>query len=126
MAGDIQIKRAYADPSADDGRRFLVDRVWPRGRSREVLELEAWLREVAPSDPLRTWFGHDPGRWEAFRARYFGELESRPGSWEPLARAAERGRVTLVYGARDTERNNAAALRDFLLERSGGAEAEPG
>lgn len=125
MTGDIHIKRAYADPSEEDGRRFLVDRVWPRGRSREALELEAWLREAAPSDGLRTWFGHDPERWEEFRARYFAELEDRPGAWEPLARAAARGRITLVYGARDTRHNNAAALRDFLREHGHGSGREP-
>lgn len=113
----IQVKRAYEEPEASDGERFLVDRVWPRGRSREALALEDWAREVAPSDGLRRWFGHDPGRWEEFRRRYGEELEGRPEAWKPLLEAARRGTITLVYGARDRDRNNAVALGAFLGER---------
>ncbi|HKK28709.1 MAG TPA: DUF488 family protein [Gemmatimonadota bacterium] len=119
MEVDVDIKRAYEEPSEDDGRRFLVDRVWPRGRSREALDLEAWTRDVAPSDELRKWFGHDPERWEGFRRRYRQELRERPEALEPLLEAARDGPVTLVYGARDTERNNAVVLRDVLVERLG-------
>jgi len=117
MEVDVDIRRAYEEPSEEDGRRFLVDRVWPRGRSRETLELEDWVRDVAPSDALRKWFGHDLERWEGFRRRYREELEERPEALEPLLAAARDGPVTLVYGARDTERNNAVVLREVLVDR---------
>lgn len=117
-APEIRLERAYDDPSSDGGPRFLVDRVWPRGVKREELDLEVWLREVAPSDELREWFDHDPERWEGFRERYAEELEEEPGSWRPLLEALrEQGSITLVYGARDREHNNAVALRDFLESR---------
>lgn len=116
----IRLERAYDQPSSDGGPRFLVDRIWPRGVSREELELEAWVREVAPSDELRDWFDHDPERWDEFRERYAGELEGKPDSWRPLLDALdEHGRITLVYGAKDREHNNAVALRDFLANRAG-------
>lgn len=118
----IRCRRAYEEPGEDDGARVLVDRYWPRGVSREALELDAWVREVAPSDDLRRWFDHDPGRWEEFVRRYHRELEACPGPVEELLGAhRERGTLTLVYGARDTEHNNAVALRDYLRRR----EAEP-
>lgn len=117
MPATIRVKRAYEEAEASDGERFLVDRVWPRGRSRAALALEDWAREAAPSDELRRWFGHDPARWEEFRRRYDEELEQRPEAWEPLVEAARRGAITLVYGARDTDHNNAVALRSFLSER---------
>ena len=81
---------------------------------KEALQLDAWLKEVAPSDELRRWFGHDPARWEAFQRRYFEELESRPEVWHPLLEASRQGTVTLVYGARDEQHNNAVALKSFL------------
>lgn len=119
-APDIRLERAYDDPSSGGAPRFLVDRLWPRGVSREELDIEAWTREVAPSDELREWFGHDPERWEGFRERYADELERKPESWRPLLEAlAEHGRIILVYGAKDREHNNAVALREFLLTRSG-------
>lgn len=109
----IHVHRVY-DPDPPPGRRFLVDRLWPRGVRREALNLEAWLKEVAPSDELRRWFGHDPGRWEAFQERYFQELEAKPDAWAPLLEAAREGDVVLLYAARDREHNNAVALRSFL------------
>lgn len=111
---DIQIKRAYDPPSSADGARYLVDWLWPRGVKRENLQLVDWLKEVAPSNDLRIWFGHDPDRWEEFRARYFKELEENPLSWQALVDAARHRRVTLVYSARDTLHNQAAALKEFL------------
>ncbi len=113
----IQIKRAYEDPSPDDGLRFLVDRLWPRGVKKEALQLDGWLKDVAPSTELRRWFGHDPQKWQTFRQRYFAELEAHPQAWQPLLEAARSGKLTLVYAKKDTQYNNAAALKAFLEER---------
>lgn len=113
----IQIKRAYESASDQDGARYLVDRLWPRGVSKEDLRVEDWLRDLAPSDELRRWFDHDPQRWEEFVQRYHAELDARPDAWQPLVEAAERGHVTLVYAARDTRHNNAVALAHYLQER---------
>lgn len=112
----IKTKRAYEQPSADDGHRVLVDRLWPRGVSREEAGIDEWIKELAPSDDLRTWFGHDPQKWGTFRKRYRAELQARAKreSMEALARKARQGTVTLVYGAKDEEHNNAEALKDFL------------
>lgn len=110
----IQTKRAYEPPDPGDGRRFLVDRLWPRGVRKEALALDAWLKDVAPSDELRRWFGHDPAKWEAFQERYFAELDEKPQVWQPLVEAARQGDVTLVYGARDPQHNNAVALKTYL------------
>jgi uncharacterized protein YeaO (DUF488 family) len=115
----IKLQRAYDAPMLDGSRRFLVDRVWPRGRKREDLRLEAWLKDVGPSNALRAWFGHDPARWQEFRRRYRAELAGRPESLVPLLEAARAGAVTLVYGAKDTEHNQAQVLKEFLEERLG-------
>ncbi|MBX7234417.1 MAG: DUF488 domain-containing protein [Caldilineales bacterium] len=113
----IRVKRAYDTAEAADGERFLVDRLWPRGVTKEVLRLAGWLREVAPSDELRRWFGHDPDRWAEFQRRYGAELDGKPESWQPLLEAAARGDITLVYGTKDTQHNNAAALKSYLEAR---------
>jgi uncharacterized protein YeaO (DUF488 family) len=110
----IAIKRAYDDVEDSDGRRFLVDRLWPRGVRREALQIETWLKDVSPSPDLRKWYGHDVARWPEFRERYTAELEANPEGWQPLLEAARDGTVTLIYGARDTEHNSAAILRDVL------------
>jgi uncharacterized protein YeaO (DUF488 family) len=110
----ITLKRAYDSVSRTDGRRFLVERLWPRGISKAKLRVDAWPKEVGPSTELRRWFSHDPGKWREFRRRYFRELDSRPGAWQPIASAARRGRVTLVYSSHDTEHNNAVALQQYL------------
>ncbi len=110
----IQVRRVYEPPAPDDGARLLVDRLWPRGIERERLQLAGWLKEVAPSDPLREWFNHDPIKWEEFQRRYSAELEHHPQAWQPILQAARDGRVTLLFSARDVERNNAVALRAFL------------
>jgi len=120
----IRIKRTYEAQEKMDGARFLVDKLWPRGVKKERLQLEGWLKEVAPSDGLRKWFGHDPAKWPEFRQRYEVELEQRPENWEPLLKAARKGTVTLLFGARDTEHNNAVALKGFLEKRVGGAEPD--
>jgi uncharacterized protein YeaO (DUF488 family) len=118
----LRIKRAYEPPEPEDGTRFLVDRLWPRGLSKESLRIEGWPRDVAPSAELRRWFGHDPARWTEFRQRYFAELDAKPTAWQPLLQAAARGTVTLVYGARDREHNDAVALQEYLEgKRRGGA-----
>ncbi len=114
----IRLKRAYDPVSRTDGRRFLVERLWPRGVSKEKLRVEAWLKEVGPSTELRKWFSHDPEKWARFRERYFHELDSRPEAWQPIVAAAQRGTVTLVYSSHDTEHNNAVVLQEYLRTRS--------
>ncbi|TWI04543.1 uncharacterized protein YeaO (DUF488 family) [Luteimonas cucumeris] len=113
---DIHLKRAYEPASGDDGMRLLVDRVWPRGVSRQKIAVQGWLKEIAPSTALRTWFGHDPARWDEFRRRYAHELDANPDAVDELRGWLKRGRVTLVYGARDTEHNQAVALREYVLQ----------
>jgi uncharacterized protein YeaO (DUF488 family) len=112
----IAIKRAYAAPSRDDGRRVLVDRMWPRGVARAKLALDGWMKDAAPSDGLRRWFNHDPARWPEFVARYGDELSKPPASEAvaALAQCAREGALTLVYAASDEAHNNAVALRDVV------------
>ncbi|MEW6033561.1 MAG: DUF488 domain-containing protein [Chloroflexota bacterium] len=110
----IRVKRVYERPETDDGTRFLVDRLWPRGMKRESLKLDGWLRDVAPSATLRRWFCHDPAKWDEFQRGYFAELDSKPQTWQPVLQAAQRGNVTLLYGARDSEHNNAVVLKQYL------------
>jgi len=110
----IRIRRAYEPPARGDGRRVLVDRIWPRGVSKEEAQVDEWLKEIAPSNELRKWFGHAPERWEEFRRRYFDELDAHPELVQHLREWADGHTVTLVYGARDTEHNNAVALKEYL------------
>jgi uncharacterized protein YeaO (DUF488 family) len=110
----LKLKRAYDPVSPTDGTRYLVERLWPRGVSKERLHVTAWLKEVAPSTELRQWFNHEPEKWDRFRTRYFRELDSRPESWRPILAAARRGVVTLVYSSHDEEHNNAVALKEYL------------
>ena len=114
---DIRCKRAYEDPATDDGYRVLVDRVWPRGVSKDDLELDAWLTDLAPSTALRKWFNHDPGRWDEFRERYFAELETRRDDVDDLVERIGDRRLTLVYGAKDVQHNQAVVLREYLYQR---------
>jgi len=115
----IRIARVYETAAArtPGAVRILVDRVWPRGLQRDSLALDAWAREVAPSAPLRKWFGHDSGRWREFRRRYRRELRRSSATWSPLLERARHNDLELLYGARDTEHNNAVVLREFLLEQ---------
>lgn len=113
----VEVKRAYEPPAAGDGYRVLVDRLWPRGLSKEAARIDAWLKELAPSAELRTWFGHDVERWEEFQERYWQELEEQQAALEELVRRANDGRVTLIYAARDAEHNNAVALRNYLEQQ---------
>jgi uncharacterized protein YeaO (DUF488 family) len=115
----LRLKRAYEPSAPSDGTRVLVERLWPRGLSKSALRVDTWLKDVGPSTGLRQWFSHDPRKWSTFRARYFRELDSKPDAWRPLMTAARRGTVTLVYSSRDTEHNNAVALRDYLNGRIG-------
>lgn len=110
----LAVKRVYDPPSPRDGCRVLVDRLWPRGLKKEDAALDLWAKDVGPSRELRQWFGHEPTRWEGFRHRYAGELDAMPDAWHALAEKARRGRVTLLFGARDEEHNNAVALKAYL------------
>ncbi len=121
----IHVKRVYDPAARTDGRRIFVDRLWPRGVSKATLRADAWLKEIAPSDRLRRWFGHDLARWPEFVRRYHAELNARPQVWRPLLDAARRGPVTLLFSARDTEHNNAVALRGYLLARAARRSAVP-
>lgn len=110
----ITVKRAYEPVSRADGVRVLVERLWPRGLTKAKLAVDEWLKDVAPSTELRTWFRHDPDKWTEFRRRYFRELDLRPDAWKPLVSAARRGTVSLIYSSHDTQHNNAVALQDYL------------
>jgi uncharacterized protein YeaO (DUF488 family) len=111
---DITLKRAYEPAAQSDGTRVLVDRLWPRGVSKDHGRIDLWLKDIAPSSELRKWFNHDPAKWGTFRARYFKELEHNNTAVATLLALAGRGRITLVYGARDDRFNNAVALKDYL------------
>lgn len=113
----IRIKRTYDPAARSDGKRFLVERLWPRGMKKEALEMHAWQKDVAPSTALRQWFAHTPERWPEFRRRYEQELRENKGAWWPILEAARRGTVTLLFSAHDLERNSAVVLREFLAKR---------
>ena len=110
----LQIKRVYDKPARADGQRVLVDRVWPRGLTKKQAQVDDWLKEIAPSAPLRKWFGHDPARWKEFKKRYATELKDQREQVEQLAQKARKRTVTLLFGAKDIEHNNAVALKEFL------------
>jgi uncharacterized protein YeaO (DUF488 family) len=113
----LYVKRIYEAAKANDGARYLVDRLWPWGMKKENLIMDAWFKEVAPSTELRRWFGHDPAKWQEFQRRYRAELDANPDAWKLLLESARQGNVTLLYSARDTEHNNAVALKSYLEER---------
>lgn len=113
----LKVKRVYESAKANDGIRFLVDRLWPRGIKKEELKMKAWLKDVAPSPGLRKWFGHDPEKWTEFKKRYRTELKANPEAWAPILEAAKAGDVTLLYSARDTEHNSALVLKEFLEKK---------
>ena len=120
---DIRVKRAYEPAAPSDGHRVLIDRLWPRGVSRERTKLDEWEQELAPSAELREWFSHDPSRFEEFRRRYIEELRGRRSRLTDLRRRARKGTLTLVYSARDTEHNDAVVLAEVLrrgLPKAGG------
>ncbi|WP_433965672.1 DUF488 domain-containing protein [Tunturiibacter gelidiferens] len=109
-----ELKRVYEEAAPEDGARILVDRLWPRGLSKEKARVDLWLKEIAPSDELRRWFAHDPAKWPEFKARYKRELKHNAVQLALLRRATGRGRSTLLYGARDTEHNEAVVLQELL------------
>jgi uncharacterized protein YeaO (DUF488 family) len=111
---EIRLKRAYEPPDARDGKRVLVDRLWPRGLPRSAAAIDLWLKEAAPSNELRRWFGHDPAKWAEFRKRYAGELEESDALAELRQMARSEPRITLLFAAKDVEHNNAVVLRDAL------------
>jgi uncharacterized protein YeaO (DUF488 family) len=116
----IGLRRVYEAPGPKEGQRYLVERLWPRGMQKDKLELDAWVKDVAPSTALRRWYGHEPQKWPEFQRRYRAELTDNPAAWQPLLAAARQGPVTLLYSARDTERNSAVVLKAFLEEQLAG------
>jgi uncharacterized protein YeaO (DUF488 family) len=112
----ISIKRIYDPPSADDGKRILVDRLWPRGLSKQKAKVDEWLKDVAPTAELRKWYGHDSSKWKEFKKRYKKELSEKDKIIESLIHDALAGKITLLYAARDRMHNNAVVLKEFLLE----------
>ena len=113
----VKLKRAYDTAARSDGRRILVDRIWPRGVAREQLRIADWIKDAAPSPGLRKWFGHAPARWPEFKRRYFRELDRHPEALAPLVEQSRAGTVTLVFAAKDAEHNNAVALKDYLQSK---------
>jgi len=111
---EIKTKRAYEPPEKEDGFRILVDRLWPRGLTKEKAKIDLWLKEVAPSNELRKWFGHEPEKWDGFRNKYSEELKGKEKELEGIAWKAKNGTVTLVYAAKDEKRNNAVALKEYI------------
>ncbi len=114
----LRTKRIYERPARSDGRRILVDRLWPRGVSKSSASIDVWAKEIAPSHELRRWYQHDPQKWPEFRRRYFAELESKAGSLGELRASLGEGTVTLVFSSRETKLNNATVLKEFLETRS--------
>lgn len=112
----IQVERAYEKSGDGEGFRVLVDRIWPRGINKDELQLDIWLKEVAPSTELRKWFGHDPEKWDEFKRRYFVELDGHKQLLANLLSRVKNGRLTLIYGAKDEQHNNAVALKTYLEE----------
>ena len=117
-AGNVRLKRAYERPSTEDGTQILIDRLWPRGVSKENAALGLWMKDIAPSAALRTWFGHDPARWQEFRRRYVDEIRRNAVLFGELRALARQGPITLVYSAHDEAHNDAVVLRDLLLGRA--------
>lgn len=111
---EVKIKRVYDEPDKEDGKRILVDRLWPRGLTKEKADIDLWLKEVAPSTGLRKWFGHDPDKWDEFQKRYRQELKKNKEKIAVLKEQIKRGLVTLVYGAKDEEHNEALVLKKWL------------
>jgi|SRR5690349_3615590 uncharacterized protein YeaO (DUF488 family) len=111
---NIQLKRIYEAGSKDDGYRILVDRLWPRGFTKEKAALDLWLKEIAPSNELRKWFGHDPDKWKEFQKKYRQELKQNKEAVEILKNYIQKGNVTLLYAAKDEEHNEAQVIKDFI------------
>ncbi len=114
----ISLKRVYETPSRSDGCRILVERLWPRGLSKQDAKIDLWTKEAAPSAELRRWFNHEPDRWAEFKRRYFKELRARPESLEPILERVRAGRVTFVFASRESRFNNAVALKGYVERRT--------
>jgi uncharacterized protein YeaO (DUF488 family) len=110
----IKIKRVYDQPSQNDGKRILVDRLWPRGLKKEDAHIDEWMKEIAPSNELRKWFNHDPDKWAEFKKRFFTELQGQRGMVEEIVNLARNGTVTLLFGSKEERFNNAAALKEYI------------
>jgi uncharacterized protein YeaO (DUF488 family) len=117
----MQTKRVYDPREQGDGIRVLVDRLWPRGMTKEKLQADLWLKDIAPSDDLRKWFAHDPSRWSEFKKRYWAELDEKPQTVKQLRDLAAKEKLTLLFSARDTACNQAVALKEYLIAKSGKA-----
>ena len=117
-AGNVRLKRAYERPTAGDGIRILIDRLWPRGVTKANAAIDQWAKEISPSTALRKWFGHDPARWQEFRRRYADEIHKHREQLDELRARAQSGRITLVFAAHDKTHNHAIVLRDILLGRT--------
>ena len=113
----IRTKRVYDKPARSDGRRILIDRLWPRGLAKSVAKIDFWAKAVAPSNELRRWYRHEPARWNEFRRRYFAELDANPAGLAELRAHLGRGTVTVLYGSKETRLNNATALGEYLAGR---------
>ena len=114
---NIQIKRVYEEPSKEDGKRILIDRLWPRGLTKEKASIDLWIKEIAPTTELRKWFGHEEDKWDEFKKRYKQELQKNFESVEQLIKELKSGTVTLVYGAKDTEHNDAVVLKEYIEQK---------
>jgi len=114
---NLKLKRVYEEPAPSDGTRILVDRLWPRGLTKEKAHVDLWLKDIAPSNELRKWFGHDPARWAEFRTRYHAELKHNPEQMALLEKAVAKGTATLIYGAKDEEHNEAVVLLQLLTQK---------
>jgi len=118
----IKIKRIYDAPTPDDGIRILVDRLWPRGVSKEKAKVDLWLREIAPSNELRKWYGHDPKKWAEFRKRYFSDLHTKRELVNQIVQKTKEGDVTLLYSSKEEKINNAVALKEYIEKQKKGGE----
>lgn len=116
----IKLKRVYDEDQPDDGVRYLVERLWPRGIKKTALRIDGWLKDTGPSTELRKWFSHDPEKWREFRRKYFAELDHTPDAWAPIRDAARQGAVTLLYSSHDAEHNNAVALKEYIENKISG------
>ena len=115
-AANVKLKRAYDPPTVSDGKRILIDRLWPRGVRKSDAAIHEWMKDIAPTTALRKWFGHDPARWQEFRRRYLSELQQHPDKIDRLRTLARQGPITLVFSAHDEAHNDAIVLRDLLVE----------
>ena len=115
----IKIKRIYEAPSAGDGFRILVDRLWPRGLTKEKARVDLWLRDISPSNELRKWYGHDPDKWTEFKKKYLEEIEKKEEEFDLLRKKAREGTVTFLFSSKEEKLNNAAALKEFVERKLG-------